>query len=168
MKNLVKFAILFSSFLLIVNAKSLIGELLDIFFADLEDPNEYSQFPNSYQGYQGQNQYQGYQGQNQYQGYNQGFPMYQQNQGNQMYQNQQGMTIISRISIFYFKFHVKDILDIIAILTAIITTIYIQIIILIIDHHTHNKGEIFIRLFAKYKFLWLYFRRYYGNYLTRK
>lgn len=151
MKNLVKFAVLFSSFLLIVNAKSLLGELLDIFFADLEDPNEYSQFPNSYQGYQGQNQYQGY---------NQGFPMYQQ--------NQQGMTIISRISIFYFKFHVKDILDIIAILTAIITTIYIQIIILIIDHHTHNKGEIFIRLFAKYKFLWLYFRRYYGNYLTRK
>lgn len=147
MINLVKFAVLFSSFLLIVNAKSLLGELLDIFFADLEDPNEYSQFPNSYQGYQGQNQYQGY---------------------NQMYQNQQGMTIISRISIFYFKFHVKDILDIIAILTAIITTIYIQIIILIIDHHTHNKGEIFIRLFEKYKFLWLYFRRYYGNYLTRK
>ena len=78
MNKFVRFAVLFSSIILIVNAKSLIGELLDIFFTDLEDPNEYSQFPNSYQGY---NQFQGYnQGYNQYQGYSQ-FPMYQSQQG---------------------------------------------------------------------------------------
>ena len=72
MKKFVRFAVLFSTIILIVNAKSLIGELLDIFFTDLEDPSEYSQFPNSYQGYN--------QGYNQYQGYSQ-FPMYQSQQG---------------------------------------------------------------------------------------
>lgn len=72
MKKLVIFVILLSSIILTVNAKSLIGELLEIFFTDLEDPSEYSQYPNVYQ-----NQYQ--------QGYNQGyshFPMYQNHQGN--------------------------------------------------------------------------------------
>lgn len=100
MKNLVTFVILLSSVIVTSNAKSLIGELLDIFFADLDDLNEHSEKPSAYQGqnqlyqnYIGQNQqyagikgqnqlYQNYLGQNQqYQGYNQGysqFPMYSQ------------------------------------------------------------------------------------------
>lgn len=99
MKNLVTFVILLSSVIVTSNAKSLIGELLDIFFADLDDLNEHSEKPSAYQGYQGQNQlyqnyigqnqqyagikgqnqlYQNYLGQNQqYQGYSQ-FPMYHQ------------------------------------------------------------------------------------------